>query len=100
MKTLVCRCEDVTLHELDSAMSRGYRDIESIKRYTGFGTGWCQGKSCLALCADLIEARGGEASRPITPRPPYHPASLATLAGLADLGLPGGGSSEGDDREK
>lgn len=83
MKTLVCRCEDVTLHELETAMSRGHTDIESVKRYTGFGTGYCQGKWCLALCARLIRDRGGDASKPITPRPPYHPTSLATLAGLA-----------------
>jgi bacterioferritin-associated ferredoxin len=82
MKTIVCRCEDVTLHELDAAMARGYTDIESVKRYTGFGTGWCQGKWCLALCARLIHERGGDATLPITPRPPYHPVSLAALAGL------------------
>jgi len=91
MKMLVCRCEDVTLHELDNAMARGYKDIESVKRYTGFGTGWCQGKWCLALCARLIHERGGDVSKPITPRPPYHPVSLASLAGLADLDLSGGG---------
>jgi bacterioferritin-associated ferredoxin len=91
VKTLVCRCEDVTLHELDAAMARGFRDIESIKRYTGFGTGYCQGKSCLALCMRLIAARGGDVDKPITPRPPYHPVSLASLAGLAELDLPGGG---------
>lgn len=91
MKTFVCRCEDVTLHELDAAMARGYKDIESIKRYTGFGTGWCQGKWCLALCARLIEERGGDVQKPITPRPPYHPVSLATLAGLDELELSGGG---------
>ena len=88
MKTLVCRCEDVTLHELDDAMARGYRDIESVKRYTGFGTGWCQGKWCLALCARLLVAHGGDAGQGITPRPPYHPTSLADLAGLADADLP------------
>jgi bacterioferritin-associated ferredoxin len=88
MKTLVCRCEDVTLHELESALERGYRDIESVKRYTGFGTGWCQGKWCLATCARLIHAHGGDAQKPITPRPPYHPLPLAALAGLADLDLP------------
>lgn len=86
MKTLVCRCEDVTLHELETALERGFKDIESVKRYTGFGTGWCQGKNCLATCARLIRERGGEAEQPITPRPPYHPVPLATLAGLADLG--------------
>jgi bacterioferritin-associated ferredoxin len=88
VKTLVCRCEDVTRHELDDAMARGYRDIESVKRYTGFGTGYCQGKWCLALCARLIHEAGGEVDKPITPRPPYHPVSLAVLAGLADADLP------------
>ena len=82
MKTFVCRCEDVTLHELEAAMARGYRDIESVKRYTGFGTGWCQGKWCLATCAKLIHERGGEVDKPITPRPPFHPVALADLAGL------------------
>jgi NAD(P)H-nitrite reductase large subunit len=84
-KTLVCRCEDVTLHELEVAIERGHDDIESAKRYTGFATGFCQGKYCLALCARVIESKGGKAALPITPRPPFHPVELATLAGLADL---------------
>lgn len=98
MKTIVCRCEDVTLHDIEGAFARGYRDIESIKRYTGFGTGWCQGKTCLALCARLVSDRGGDVAKPITPRPPYHPLPLATLAKLARLEPPlsgGGGSGHG-----
>ncbi|MDP9036246.1 MAG: (2Fe-2S)-binding protein [Myxococcota bacterium] len=43
-KTLACRCEDVTLRDIEDAIARGHDDIESLKRYTGFGTGWCQGK--------------------------------------------------------
>jgi len=85
-KTLVCRCEDVTLHELDEAIARGHTDLESLKRYTGFGTGWCQGKSCVALCARLLTEKGGTAKLPFTPRPPFHPTRLADLAGLADVG--------------
>jgi NAD(P)H-nitrite reductase large subunit len=84
-KILVCRCEDVTLHELEEAIERGHTDIESLKRYTGFGTGWCQGKSCVSLCARLLVERGGDASLPITPRPPFHPLRLADLAGLAGV---------------
>ena len=84
-KTLVCRCEDVTLHELEHAIERGHTDIESLKRYTGFGTGWCQGKSCVALCARLLTEKGGTAKLPFTPRPPFHPTRLADLAGLADV---------------
>jgi NAD(P)H-nitrite reductase large subunit len=84
-KTLVCRCEDVTLDELEEAITRGHDDLESLKRYTGFGTGWCQGKSCVALCAKILVEHGGEASLPFTPRPPFHPTSLADLAGLAEV---------------
>ncbi len=84
-KTIVCRCEDVTLHDLEDAVGRGHRDIESLKRYTGFGTGWCQGKGCVALCARLLVERGGSAAFPITPRPPIRPIELSHLAGLAAI---------------
>jgi bacterioferritin-associated ferredoxin len=84
-KTLVCRCEDVTLHDLDEAVARGHTDIESLKRYTGFGTGWCQGKWCVALCARLLVERGGSAALPFTARPPVRPVPLGLLAGLAEI---------------
>ena len=90
-KTLLCACEDVSLEEVRRAFAGGHRDMESVKRYTGFGTGWCQGKWCLAVCAKLIHQRGGEVDKPITPRPPFHPIPLAVLAGIDDLGLSGGG---------
>lgn len=84
-KAFVCRCEDVTVHELDDAIARGYTDIESLKRYTGFGTGYCQGKSCVALCARRLSEAGHPAALPFTPRPPFHPLKLAALAGLAAI---------------
>ncbi len=84
-KVLVCRCEDVTLHELEDAIERGHDDMERLTRYTGFGTGWCQGKSCVALCARELAKRGGTATMPITPRPPLHPLKLRDLAGLAEV---------------
>ncbi len=84
-KIVICRCEDVTLHEVEEAVQRGYRDIESIKRYTGFGTGWCQGKQCVALCAQMIASAGGDdAEQPFTARPPVRPIALARLAQLID----------------
>lgn len=84
MKVIVCRCEDVTLHELDAAIEQGHDDIESLKRYTGFGTGWCQGKACQALCAARLHERRGTVEAPFTARPPYHPVSLSALAALPD----------------
>ena len=82
MKSFACRCEDVTLHELDAAIDQGYADIESLKRYTGFGTGWCQGKWCVAVCARRLVERGGAVAEPFTARPPYHPVELRILAGM------------------
>lgn len=84
-RVLVCRCEDVTRHEIEEAVGAGHRDLESLKRYTGFGTGFCQGKQCTALAARMLVELGGRAPAvPITPRPPFHPVPLAHLAGLED----------------
>jgi bacterioferritin-associated ferredoxin len=89
-RIIVCACEDVSLGDIDHCLEKGYRDVESVKRYTGFGTGICQGRSCLHLVARILEARGAEAPdlSPITPRPPVLPVPLGLLAGL---GAPGGG---------
>lgn len=84
-KTFVCRCEDVTKHDVEEAVSLGHRDLESVKRYTGLGTGMCQGKQCVALAARLVSDLSGERVRlPITPRPLLHPTKLAHLARLLD----------------
>ena len=84
-KALLCPCEDVTLDDVEGALARGYRDVESIKRYTGFGTGICQGKSCLNSVAQVLARTEGvspEAVLPFTPRPPLQPTELSVLATL------------------
>ena len=82
-KAMVCRCEDVTLDEVEGAIAKGQRDLESVKRYTGLGTGLCQGKQCVALSARLVSELSGERVRqPITPRPLLYPTKLAHLARL------------------
>lgn len=84
-KAMLCRCEDVTLDEARAAVDAGHHDIESVKRYTGFGTGWCQGKQCVVACARLLaEVTGKTPELPITPRPPLHPVALGVLASLPD----------------
>ena len=88
-KALVCACEDVSLHDVDDAVARGWGDIESLKRYTGLGTGPCQGKSCLVACMrHLAERLPPGARQPFTPRPPFAPTTLAALAGLSESAAP------------
>ncbi|MCS6915241.1 MAG: (2Fe-2S)-binding protein [Myxococcales bacterium] len=92
-KIIVCRCEDVTLADVEDALRRGYLDIEELKRYTGLGTGPCQGRECLVPACHLLRAarqadpgralRQPEAPRhdhPFTVRPPIHPLELGLLA--------------------
>jgi bacterioferritin-associated ferredoxin len=83
-KIILCRCEDVTLADVQHAVRLGYADVEEVKRYTGFGTGPCQGKECLrGIVAAIAEAAGRDAGglAPFTSRPPLVPTELAVLAG-------------------
>jgi sarcosine oxidase subunit beta len=81
-KALVCACEDVTADDVEAAIAKGYRDVESVKRYTGFGTGICQGKSCLASVGAMLAKAGTPpgAIRAFTPRPPLCPTEMSVLA--------------------
>ena len=88
-KALVCACEDVTLAEVRRAFALGHRDLESVKRYTGLGTGPCQGKSCLPVAIRELMRLGatqGEAT-PFTARPPTRPVALGALAAIDPEGL-------------
>ena len=58
-KLILCRCEDVTADDVTHAVAAGFRSIEEVKRYTGFGTGPCQGKECLSNVARAIAAMTG-----------------------------------------
>lgn len=86
-KTIVCRCEDVTLADLEHTFEIGYASVEEVKRYTGLGTGPCQGKECMVHAA-LLCARAAAADpktiRPFTSRPPIAAAPLSIFAAAED----------------
>jgi sarcosine oxidase subunit beta len=80
-RVVTCRCEDVLETELTEAIEAGNEDLESLKRYTGFGTGVCQGKSCVAhVGALLARLRPHARVEPFTARPPLAPVPMALLA--------------------
>jgi sarcosine oxidase subunit beta len=82
-KLILCRCEDVTAADIEHAIGSGYTELEEVKRYTGFGTGPCQGKECqrvIALAIAAATGRAPETMRPFTTRPPISPTELRVLA--------------------
>ena len=45
-KIIICRCEDVTLQQVDEAIDKGFTTIEDLKRVLRVGMGPCQGNTC------------------------------------------------------
>jgi bacterioferritin-associated ferredoxin len=86
-KQVLCACEDVLFHEIREAVARGYRGLEVVKRYTGLGTGLCQGRYCLPdalLLLSILEGRPPSEVGYIRQRPPVIPAPLSAFAELPD----------------
>lgn len=67
--TVLCRCEEVTVGTVDTAIARrDADDLRSIKLTTRCGMGHCQARMCAANVAGLLTARTG--------RPPADPGAL------------------------
>ncbi len=82
-KVILCRCEDVTATDVARAVKTGFSHLEEVKRYTGFGTGPCQGKECLRGVALALAALTGTPPAqmaPFTTRPPLSPTELKYFA--------------------
>ncbi len=83
-KKFVCFCEDLTEEDVLEAIHLGYDDIESLKRYAGFSTGPCQGKTCMLQVLRLLASQ--KHLKPsdqhlTTQRPLLDPIRLGVLAG-------------------
>ena len=75
---------DVTTADVDLAVRENYASVEHLKRYTTLGMAPDQGKTSGVNGIALLAARTGREVGAVgvtTFRPPYVPASLATLAG-------------------
>ncbi|MEM0120255.1 MAG: (2Fe-2S)-binding protein, partial [Thermoprotei archaeon] len=74
----ICFCEDVTVRDFLLAKRKKINGSEKVKRFTGWGTGVCQGKLCVANGMRLL---GGQ---PYTQRLPTQPTPLGWLASLGE----------------
>jgi len=84
---IICRCNDVTLKEIEELIEQGITDIEEIKRLTRIGMGPCQGRTCIPIVASIIARKTGksydEIGMPAT-RVPVRPVPMGVLVGDED----------------
>ena len=86
-KTIICHCEDNTLDDLRSSLKQGYSDLETLKRFTGIGTGKCQGKCCLPqLIKELVRENGDAPKGLPTIRPPVLPLRIDEIVEAKEEG--------------
>ncbi|MBS0558582.1 MAG: FAD-dependent oxidoreductase [Proteobacteria bacterium] len=85
---VVCRCEDVTRGEIETAIDTGAADLNQIKHFTRCGMGPCQGRMCGEAAAELMARRlgGREAVGQWTARLPLRPVPLEAMLGEFDYG--------------
>jgi bacterioferritin-associated ferredoxin len=81
-KTVVCRCEDITLEDVKKVINESYMELGDLKRLLRSGMGACQGRTCTRLIAQIVSHETG---RPISEmrfprtRPPIRPVPLGVL---------------------
>ncbi len=72
-RCFVCPCEDVVETEIVDSIRQGYDEVEHLKRYTGVGTGICQGKYCVTHLVEILANERNKSPNDIqvpTQRPP------------------------------
>ncbi len=86
-RDIICRCEEVTRAEIMEAIRQGDSSLEAIKRRTRAGMGFCQGRTCKRLIAQILSAyyhMPVDRFLPGSIRMPITPISLRLLADTVD----------------
>lgn len=77
---ILCRCEEVTLGEVEAAIAEGYDTLGELRRHLRVGMGPCQGRTCLPLLARVLAQKTGrsleEVLQQAVVRPPLAPAAV------------------------
>jgi NAD(P)H-nitrite reductase large subunit len=69
----ICRCEEVTLGEIEQAIDEGFITVKDIKRVTRAGMGLCQGRTCSKTIARIIAQRTGKPLEEVLPKSYRYP---------------------------
>jgi len=81
---MICRCEDVSIEDVERVIDEGYSNLEEIKRLLRCGMGPCQGRTCLILIARILSRKMGKPLNEMEfprVRSPIRPVPIATFTG-------------------
>ena len=84
-RTIVCRCEEITLGEVRRRIKDGFTSLDALKKSTASAMGMCQGRTCGPILRDVLETCAGLAAETLAPlsvRAPIKPVPLSALAEL------------------
>ena len=85
----VCRCEEVTVAEIERVIAHGCPGPNQAKAFTRCGMGPCQGRMCATAVSEMFAERrhaGVGAIGHYGIRPPVKPLTLGELAALEGTG--------------
>jgi len=85
-ETIICRCEELTLGDLERDLSVRYGDLDRLKKSSRIGMGRCQGRNCLPGLANVLELPACASETFPRARPPIRPIQVRHLAADADVG--------------
>jgi thioredoxin reductase len=86
-ETILCRCEEVRVREIEEAVAEGVRALDPLKAWTRAGMGPCQARMCGAPTAHwLARLTGAEVAELgcYRVRPPVKPVPIEALVAHAE----------------
>ena len=84
-KLIICRCEEVSLEDIENTASKYSCSARELKLRTRAGMGYCGGRTCRPAVDAVLEEVTGEKPGndiPLKVQPPVRPVSLSVLGGM------------------
>ncbi|SDZ80236.1 BFD-like [2Fe-2S] binding domain-containing protein [Thalassobacillus cyri] len=81
--TIVCRCEEINVDEIETVLKMGAETFDDVKRITRCGMGPCQAKMCVKHVSNLISEYTGKPLAEIPPARARMPLKITRMRVLA-----------------
>lgn len=81
--TIVCKCEEINVDEIETALKSGAIQFDDIKRLTRCGMGPCQSKICTKMVMEIIADFTGESIQQLEYPKKRMPIKITRLGVLA-----------------